>query len=75
MEEVLQILNPMTSTMFWSIVVFVILVIVLWRFVLKPMIDLSPELKHPVLNKTMAELLDDLKDDTHKIYPLKASLC
>jgi 2-amino-4-hydroxy-6-hydroxymethyldihydropteridine diphosphokinase len=45
------------------------------RFVLKPMIDLSPELKHPILNKTMAELLDDLKQDTHKIYPLKASLC
>jgi len=36
LEEVLHILNPMTSTMFWSIVVFVILVIVLWRFVLKP---------------------------------------
>ena len=43
------------------------------RFVLKPMIDLSPELKHPVLNKTMAKLLDDLKDDNNKIYPLKAS--
>ncbi len=36
MEEVLQILNPMTSTIFWSIIVFVILVIVLWKFVLKP---------------------------------------
>ena len=36
MEEVLQILNPMTSTIFWSIVVFVILVVVLWKFVLKP---------------------------------------
>jgi F-type H+-transporting ATPase subunit b len=36
LEEVIQILNPMTSTIFWSIVVFVILVIVLWRFVLKP---------------------------------------
>jgi F-type H+-transporting ATPase subunit b len=36
LEEVLQILNPMTSTIFWSIVVFVILVVVLWRFVLKP---------------------------------------
>ena len=36
MEEVLQILNPMTSTIFWSIVVFIILVVVLWKFVLKP---------------------------------------
>ncbi|MCK5567832.1 MAG: F0F1 ATP synthase subunit B, partial [Actinomycetia bacterium] len=26
----------MTSTIFWSIVVFVILVVVLWKFVLKP---------------------------------------
>ena len=43
------------------------------RFVLRPMIDLSPELKHPLLNKTMAELLDELKDDNHKIYPLKVS--
>ncbi len=36
MEEVLQILNPMTSTVFWSIIVFVILIIVLWKLVLKP---------------------------------------
>jgi len=36
MEEVLKILNPMTSTVFWTIIVFIILVVVLWRFVLKP---------------------------------------
>jgi len=36
LEEVLQILNPMTSTVFWSIIVFVILIIVLWKLVLKP---------------------------------------
>lgn len=36
MEEVLQILNPMTSTIFWSIVVFVIVIIILWKFVLRP---------------------------------------
>lgn len=40
------------------------------KFVLKPMIDLAPGLKHPVLNKTMSELLDDL-DDAHKIYPMR----
>lgn len=41
------------------------------RFVLRPMVDLSPELRHPVLDKTMAELLDDLEDDGQKICPMK----
>ena len=36
MEEVLKILNPMTSTFFWTIVVFVLLMLALWRFVFKP---------------------------------------
>jgi len=36
LEEVLNIINPMTSTVFWSIIVFIILIIILWRFVLKP---------------------------------------
>jgi F-type H+-transporting ATPase subunit b len=36
LEEALQILNPMTSTIFWSIVVFVILAVLLWKFALKP---------------------------------------
>lgn len=36
MEEVLKIINPMTSTVFWSIIVFIILIVVLWKFVLKP---------------------------------------
>ena len=36
MEEVLNIINPMTSTVFWSVIVFVILIVILWRFVLKP---------------------------------------
>jgi len=36
LEEVLKIINPMTSTIFWSIVVFVLLFIALWRFALKP---------------------------------------
>jgi len=35
MEEVLKIINPMTSTVFWSIIVFIILLVVIWRFVLK----------------------------------------
>ncbi len=36
MEVVLKILNPMTSTIFWSIIVFVILIIVIWKFVARP---------------------------------------
>lgn len=36
MEEILKIINPMTSTIFWLIVVFIILFIVLWKFALKP---------------------------------------
>jgi F-type H+-transporting ATPase subunit b len=36
LEEVLNIINPMTSTVFWSIIVFVLLIVVLWKFVLKP---------------------------------------
>jgi F-type H+-transporting ATPase subunit b len=36
LEEVLKIINPMTSTIFWSIIVFVILLVVLLKFVLKP---------------------------------------
>lgn len=36
MEEVLKILNPMSSTMFWTIIIFVIVIIVLWKFTFKP---------------------------------------
>lgn len=32
------------------------------RFVLAPMVDLAPELEHPVLGKTMLELLDQCPD-------------
>ncbi len=40
MGEVLKILNPMSSTIFWSILVFGISIIVLWRFVLRPVNNL-----------------------------------
>lgn len=36
MEELLKIINPMTSTLFWSIIVFIILLVVILKFVLKP---------------------------------------
>lgn len=51
MEEVLQILNPMTSTVFWSIVVFVILVIVLWKFVLKPVNNMISKRQEEIRGK------------------------
>lgn len=36
MEEVFKLVNPMTSTIFWQIVAFLILWAILFRFVLKP---------------------------------------
>ncbi|MFC2159862.1 F0F1 ATP synthase subunit B [Actinomycetota bacterium] len=51
LEEVLQILNPMTSTIFWSIVVFVILVIVLWKFVLKPVNNMISKRQEEIREK------------------------
>lgn len=51
MEELLQILNPMTSTIFWSIIVFVILVIVLWRFVFKPINNIISKRQEEVREK------------------------
>lgn len=51
MEEVLQILNPMTSTIFWSIVVFVILVVVLWKFVLKPVNNMISKRQEEIRGK------------------------
>ena len=54
MEELLQILNPMTSTIFWSIVVFIIVVIVLWRFVLKPI--------NNIVSKRQKEIREKIDD-------------
>jgi len=36
LEAILKIVNPMTSTIFWLIIVFIILFFVLWKFALKP---------------------------------------
>ena len=43
------------------------------RFVLTPLNELSPELVHPVLNKTINELLSTCKD-TLSVKPLKTLL-
>ncbi|MES0341171.1 MAG: F0F1 ATP synthase subunit B, partial [Candidatus Humimicrobiaceae bacterium] len=58
LEEVLQILNPMTSTIFWSIVVFVILVVVLWKFVLKPV--------NNMISKRQEEIREKIDDADRK---------
>jgi|WetSurSiteA1Bulk_404760.scaffolds.fasta_scaffold48037_2 2-amino-4-hydroxy-6-hydroxymethyldihydropteridine diphosphokinase len=41
------------------------------KFVLIPFCDIAPELTHPVLDKTFAELLKECRDDrkVKKIYP------
>jgi len=51
LEEVLQILNPMTSTVFWSIVVFVIMVIVMWKVVLKPVNNMITKRQEEIREK------------------------
>jgi 2-amino-4-hydroxy-6-hydroxymethyldihydropteridine diphosphokinase len=45
------------------------------RFVLVPLCDLAPELVHPVINKTIAELLRECRDDRNvkKMDPLSFS--
>jgi F-type H+-transporting ATPase subunit b len=50
LEEVLNIINPMTSTVFWSVIVFILLIVVLWRFVLKP------------VNKMMVKRQEDIQE-------------
>jgi F-type H+-transporting ATPase subunit b len=54
LEEALQILNPMTSTIFWSIIVFVILAVLLWKFALKPINNIISRRE-----KEIREKLDD----------------
>lgn len=37
------------------------------RFVLTPLAELAPEMKHPTLNKTFCELLDELADNSRVV--------
>jgi len=40
------------------------------RFVIMPMVQLDPDLVHPVLGRTMSELLDDLAEEGQGIVPV-----
>jgi 2-amino-4-hydroxy-6-hydroxymethyldihydropteridine diphosphokinase len=41
------------------------------RFVLKPLSDISPNMVHPVLKKSVAQLLKELEDSEQKIVLYK----
>jgi F-type H+-transporting ATPase subunit b len=55
----------MTSTIFWSIVVFIILVIVLWRFVLKPVNNMIKKRQDEIREKVDSA---DRKDEEAAKY-------
>ncbi|MBL7225295.1 MAG: 2-amino-4-hydroxy-6-hydroxymethyldihydropteridine diphosphokinase [Desulfobacteraceae bacterium] len=40
------------------------------RFVLMPMVQLDPDLIHPVLGRTMSELFDDLAEEGQGVMPI-----
>jgi 2-amino-4-hydroxy-6-hydroxymethyldihydropteridine diphosphokinase len=47
------------------------------RFVLAPLCEIAPQLRHPGLGKTVRELLESLKDDkaVERLGPLEVSPC
>ena len=45
------------------------------RFVLAPMIELAPELIHPVLGKTMVELIKGLSERGQSVMPFGDGIC
>ena len=43
------------------------------RFVLVPLVSLAPHVVHPVLGKTLIELLNSLSDESQAVIPLEAA--
>jgi F-type H+-transporting ATPase subunit b len=64
LEEVLKIINPMTSTVFWSIIVFIILIVVLWKFVLKPVNNMLTKRQNEV--REAIDSAEKQKEDAQK---------
>ncbi len=59
MEEVLKIINPMSSTVFWSVIVFVILLVIILKFVAKPV--------SRILSKRQEEIRENLDSAERKM--------
>ena len=66
MEEVLNILNPMASTIFWSILVFVVIVIIMWKFVFKPV--------NRMISKRQAEIKKNVDDGERQMEEIQKYL-
>lgn len=49
-----RIINPMTSTIFWSVISFLILFFVMWRFVFKPV--------NKMVDKRNSEIRDNINE-------------
>jgi len=43
------------------------------RFVLMPIVELNPGLVHPVIGRSMAELMDDLDVEGQAVVPLSGT--
>ncbi len=65
MEQVANIINPMTSTVFWSVIVFVIMVVVVWRVALRPVNNIMVRRKKETENKVM--VAQKQKEEAQKI--------
>jgi len=64
LEEVLKIINPMTSTIFWTIVIFVIVIFIFWRFILKPVDNIISRRKSEI--RKSIDIADKQKEDAAK---------
>ena len=72
METLGKILNPLTSTLFWQIIAFIILWILLARFVFKPISNIIKK-REEKISASVSEA-DKLKEDAEKMlaeYRLK----